>query len=370
MTDPVYVPDDVYPKISRYVVDVGDVLLTIAGTIGEVAIVKERFHGANLTENAVKIKVSRKGCLEEYLSYYLQVDFVHEHLNIIAAGAAQPKLGLYKIRGFRVQLPDLSVQKKVVQIVSAYDELIENNLKRIKLLEEKAQKTYEEWFVRMRFPGHESTPIDPDTGLPEGWISSPLKELGNVVTGKTPSKSEQKFYGNDVPFVKTPDMAFGPYVLRTNEWLSREGANSQKTKYLPKHSLLVSCIGTAGKCALTATESQCNQQINAVKFFDEEFTFYGYCFASRLKPLLDALGSNGATMTNVNKGKFERIEMLVPTKTVLLAYHNKAKGCFDAILNLIEQNVLLEKSRDILLPRLMTGMIDVEDLDVELPMTA
>jgi len=295
--------------------------------------------------------------------------FIQSLLNTIpidayVTGAAQPKLSQANLKAMKVRVPDYDSQQKIAAILSAYDDLIENNLQRIKLLEDMAQITYEEWFVRMKFPGHEYTPIDPETGLPEGWSKKKIHTIGQVITGKTPSTSNEDYYGGEILFIKTPDMADHPYVIKTEQHLSEEGAKSQYKKYLPKNSLIISCIGSAGVYALTAMPSQTNQQINAIKFNDEFYVYYMYCYSKHIKPLLEGLGSNGATMTNVNKSKFEAIEVTFPSESLLRKFENEASKNFKVILTLQNQNQLLKEARDILLPRLMTGMIDVETIEL------
>jgi len=293
-------------------------------------------------------------------------DILQVSIKQISQGAAQDNLSLEKLRSINFLVPPLPTQHRIAKILSAYDDLIENNLKRIKLLEEMAQKTYEEWFIRFKFPGYETAVFDEESGLPEGWKMVRIKDIGTVITGKTPSTTKPEFYDGDVPFIKTPDMSDYPYVLNTNQYLSDKGANTQKNKFLQKNSVVVSCIGTAGKFALVSRISQTNQQINAVVFNDEIYQFYFYGFSNYLKPLLEQLGSNGATMTNVNKGKFENIKIVLPKRIILEDYHKLVKNSFDVILSLLEQNQHLKEARDILLPRLMTGMIDVEQLELKL----
>ena len=294
--------------------------------------------------------------------YYLCSNSI---FNDVITGAAQPQITITNLSSKKLIHPPLPTQKKIAGILSAYDDAIENNLRRIKLLEEMAQITYEEWFVRLRFPGHTTTPINEATGLPEGWKKKQIKDIGEVVTGKTPSTTNQDFFGDEVPFIKTPDMADAPYVISTTQSLSRLGANSQKNKYLPKNSLMVSCIGTVGSTGLVAVASQTNQQINSIVFKDSTYCFFMYCFSRGLKPLLEGLGSNGATMTNVNKKKFEGIEFDCPAKDILVSYNAKVSSNFESILNLQYQNQHLREARDILLPRLMTGVIDAEKYQPE-----
>jgi type I restriction enzyme S subunit len=149
------------------------------------------------------------------------------------------------------------------------------------------------------------------------------------------------------------------YVIETNQYLTELGSDNQKGKLIDKNSLVVSCIGSAGAFALVSKPSQFNQQINAITFKKEEFTFFTYCYAKSLKEKLEALGSNGATMTNVNKTKFEKIEIILPDSQLLNKFHKIFKPNFENILNLQSQNQRLRETRDLLLPRLMMGILEV-----------
>ena len=286
-------------------------------------------------------------------------DLLQRKIKQISQGAAQDNLSMEKLATIKFNIPDYPIQKRIASILSAYDDLIENNLKRIKLLEEIAQRTYEEWFVKFRV-NDEQLPIDEVTGLPFGWVERELDYFGNVITGKTPSTLNRNNFDGEIQFVKTPDMSNYPYVLETIQCLSLEGAKTQIKKYIPKNSLMISCIGSAGEFALASEDCQTNQQINSIVFYKDFYTFYFYCFARGLKPLLEAIGSNGATMTNVNKGKFEKILVKQPEESYLIRFHDIAQACFDQILCLLKQNQKLKQSRDILLPRLMSGTINVE----------
>jgi type I restriction enzyme S subunit len=294
-----------------------------------------------------------------FIFHWLNSKPIRDYIKSLATGAAQPDLNHDAFKSVKINLPPLETQKRIASILSTYDDLIENNLKRIKLLEETAQNIYKEWFVNFRFPNYEHTEFDKESGLPVGWEKKTIDAFAEVITGKTPSTANSNFYGGNIPFVKTPDMHDAPYVLSTNINLSNEGAESQNNKFLPKNSVMVSCIGTAGVVALASTNCQTNQQINSVRF-DEEFkAFYFYGFARGLRTLLEGLGSNGATMVNVNKSKFEKIEIIVSDSETLKKHYGLVKVIFDQILILQEQNEKLKEARDILLPRLMNRTIEV-----------
>lgn len=305
-------------------------------------------------------------CNEDIADYnfiYYLLSSYKEGIALIASGATFPEVSNGKLKQYKIKLPPLPTQKKIAKILSYYDDLIENNLKQMKLLEESAKLTYEEWFLRFRVDG-KKLDIDIATGLPFGWEYKLMKDFGEVVTGKTPSTNNESFYNGDIPFVKTPSMHGNIYTLETQDYLTSLGANSQQNKFLPKNSLMVSCIGTAGVYSLVASNCQTNQQINSIKFYKNEYIFYIYGFAGHLTYLLDAIGSNGATMTNVNKAKFENIKVPMPSIDLLERFHNRVNPNFETILNIMKQNKLLKEARDILLPRLMTGMIDTDDMDI------
>ena len=235
----------------------------------------------------------------------------------------------------------LPTQRRIASILSAYDDLIENNLKRIKLLEEKAFLSYK-GIVK-------SEKLEKRT----------LSEFGEIITGKTPSTTNYAFFGDDIPFIKTPDMHKQIFIESTEQSLSELGAKSQEKKFLPPMSLCVSCIGTAGVIGITSKLSQTNQQINSIVFKEPKNVYFFYALMSQMKEQLDALGSNGSTFTNVNKNKFENMEVFVPNKNVLNEFAIEHENSFKLILILQKQNTKLREARDILLPRLMSGEIEV-----------
>ncbi len=275
------------------------------------------------------------------------------------ASSGRENVSKSNFMGLRLEVPEsLETQRKIGSILKNIDDLIENNLKRIRLLEEAAQNLYREWFVHMRFPGHESATFG-DDGMPEGWEMKSIGEVGSVVTGKTPPTKNSGFYGGEMTFVKTPDMHNSVYVVSSEQTLSQTGVDIQSNKTIPPFSIMVSCIGTAGVVALTSDYCQTNQQINSLIIPSLHYTLYAYQYCKSLKPILEGLGSNGATMVNVNKGKFEGIPILNPNETIIDAFGELVKPMFFKILNIQRQNIKLKEARDILLPRLMNQTISV-----------
>lgn len=255
-----------------------------------------------------------------------------------------------------VSYPDLPTQQRIAGILSAYDDLIENNRRRIGLLEQAARLLYREWFVHLRFPGHETAKMV--DGLPEGWRCGTVGDLGDVITGKTPSKAIAAHFGGPIPFIKTPDMHGKVFVLNSEESLTEQGAKTQAKKTIPAGSVLVSCIGTVGVVSMTSVPAQFNQQINAVVPASGVSNIYCYYTLQSLKSRLEGIGG-GATMSNVNKSKFEGLSISIADFDLQVAFQTTAQPIFDQILSLMRQNAQLTRARDLLLPRLMDGRIPV-----------
>lgn len=291
----------------------------------------------------------------EYIFYALST--LYDKFVSLKNGGAQPNLNSRIIKTVKIPFPTLNTQHKIAKILSSFDNLIENNQKQIKLLEEAAQRLYKEWFVDLRFPGHENTKII--DGIPEGWSKKKLFKLGNIITGKTPSTSNTQYYGGNIPFVKIPDMHNCIYPIVTENSLTIEGANTQKNKFIPKNGIMVSCIGTVGLVNIAIEQCQTNQQINSIILKDKQDLYYTYSALKRIKTLLEGVGSNGATMTNVNKTKFGNLEILYPDEVLRRNYYDFCKPIFEKIYSLSLSITKLSRARDCLLPKLISGEVEV-----------
>ena len=354
-----------YQKYKNSYIPPGSTGVVTIGTVGDKIFQSDRWCFTNQSVNVVIPNRAKHD--PDFIYYLLKLNLPKVENANPGTASGRHHVSKSNFCAIKVKVPDLLSQRKIASILSAYDDLIENNLKRIKLLEEKAQLTYEEWFIRMKYPSHENDVVDSETELPLGWNKKTLNDLGKIITGKTPSKNDQSNFNGEIPFIKTPDLADFPYVFESVETLSQKGASLQKNKFVPKESLLVSCIGSAGQYSLTSKTSQFNQQINGIVFHKRVFTYFTYCFSKTLKDKLDAIGSNGATMTNVNKRKFSQIEVVMPTERILAKFHKIVAPGFSVILNLLNTNNDLIEARNLLLPRLMSGMIDIDEIKYNYP---
>ena len=362
-----YISEEEFPKWTRRVLpSPGDLIFTYEATLNRYAIIPEGFRGC-LGRRLALIRPNPDKVDTRFLLYYF---FGEDWRKTIATnlifGSTVDRIPLTNFPNFEISLPPLPIQRKIAAILSAYDDLIENNTRRIEILEEMARSIYHEWFVKFRFPGHESVKmVNSELGpIPEGWKLKTLADFGQVITGKTPSKKIPENFGSYMPFIKTPDMHNNMFCIKVGEYLSKIGVASQRNKTIPPNSLCVSCIGTAGIVAITSVPSQTNQQINSIILQEELNREFLYFALLGLKETINQYGANGATMVNLNKGKFESLRVTSPSKNLLSNFHKVTVSNFEMIRTLQLKNLNLRKTRDLLLPRLISGEIDVENLDI------
>ena len=367
LEDVSYISKELADKNEKYHLNYNDILIALTGShinqmssvVGRIARIK--YHEDSLLNQRVGKVFAKdsKLCDIDYVYYFLSQDYIKISLASKAGGAAnQANISPNDVKSLTVRWPDIETQHRIADILSAYDDLIENNQRQIKLLEEAAQRLYKEWFVDLRFPGRENTKIV--DGVPEGWNECTVESFGTVITGKTPPTSNKEYYTNGkVPFVTISDMHNVVYPLKTEKRLTIEGAQTQKNKYIPPNSVMISCIGTVGLVSIATEVCQTNQQINSIILNNEDDLYFFYESMLRMKDLLDGLGSNGATMTNVNKSKLEKLIIISPSKDIVKQYNDVCKPLFESALNLSRKNVYLKNMREALLPKLMSGEVEI-----------
>lgn len=340
-------------RVTRY--EPGDILVSNIRPYFKKIWFSDRMSGCS--NDVIVFRTNDENWNKKFLYYVLSQDSFFDFMMAGSNGTKMPRGNKKTILEFLIPNFDVDKQICIADILSAYDDLIKNNQKQIKFLEEAAQRLYKEWFVNLRFPGYED--VDIVDGVPEGWRYKRVEEFGEVITGKTPSTSKTEYYGGNIPFVTIPDMHGNVFPLVTEKTLTKVGADTQKNKYLPANTVIVSCIATVGLVNIAIEPCQTNQQINSVILHDDNNLYFFYESMKRIKALLDGVGSNGATMTNVNKTKFSNIKVLYPTEDLVMKYNEFCKLIFAQILASSKAMLTSKQARDRLLPKLMRGEIEV-----------
>ena len=368
-----YISETAYNHMYKSKVYPYDIIMNKIANAGSVYLMPNLNRPVSLAMNLFLIRVNEK--IANPLYVYNHMKLYEPYIKQYANGTATKTITKDAVRNLKFDLPPLKTQTKIANILSAYDDLIENNNQRIKLLEEMAEEIYKEWFVRFRFPNYKNTKFLNKEGkevkhgtegaLPEGWEKKRIKQIGKVITGKTPSKLIEANFNGHIPFIKTPDMQQGMFFVKTEETLSEQGANSQTSQYIPKNSISVSCIGTVGKIGITVSQSQTNQQINSIIPLFSSSIEYIFFSIKRIKPIIESYAATGATMANLSKSKFENLKFLNPTNDLLKDFHKLIEPIFDEIKILMQKNQVLQETRDLLLRRLISGKLSVEELEID-----
>lgn len=347
-------------KIEPFLLKQGDIIFVRSNgnknLIGRSVFIETDIPNLSYSGFCIRMRPNIDNAIPKFLAYYFRSPIFRKQLSNLGGGTNINNLNQKVMKSFQISIPSISTQERIVTLISQYDDLIENNKRRIALLEESVRQLYKEWFTRFRFPGHEHVKIV--DGVPDGWINGCVADLGEVVTGKTPSTKIDENYGGDIPFIKTPDMHGQCIVLTTEQCLTERGANTQPKKLIPPNSILVSCIGTIGVTAINRYPAHTNQQINAVIPKKPHLTYFSYFVLSGLKARMEAMGG-GATMANVNKAKFASLPILLPSKSLLNSFHGAVSTSFEQVSVLLSTNEKLIKARDLLLPKLMNGELAV-----------
>ncbi len=294
--------------------------------------------------------------------YYLMC-IVGKELNYISkTSTAVPIINKSTFSDWNIVIPEkVEDQRRIASILSSLDRKIELNNKINADLEEMAQAIFKNWFVDFE-PFKDGKFVDSELGMiPEGWKVGSLGDMGNIVCGKTPSKANSNYYGGDIPFIKIPDMHGNVFVENSEDRLTEEGSLSQIKKLIPPYSLMVSCIATVGLVSINTKPSHTNQQINTVIPHNKSALFYLYQHIKNNEEFLKNMGRGGTTTLNVNTKSFSNIRLLIPSEIALDQFHGIVEGLFKKIELNMHESRTLSLLRDTLLPRLMSGELEVPE---------
>ena len=309
--------------------------------------------------DCIRLRFSTDEVVARFVSYFFLTEF-HQKWMLTQAGnkATMASLNQDIIKRIVLRLPAPSVQRKTVDILSAYDDLIANNQQRIALLEEAARQLYREWFVRLRFPGHEHTQIT--NGLPKGWDLGTIADFFDTTSGGTPSRANPDFYTGDINWVKTQELN-DDFIFETEERITEDALAKSSAKLFPANTLLVSIYGgtNIGRTGILAEPAATNQACCALFPKDPRAHYiYGALYLREQREHLIAL-AQGAAQTNISQQVIRALPMRVATASLMSTFVEALSPAFEQMKSLKRQNDKLRAARDLLLPRLMSGAIPV-----------
>lgn len=303
---------------------------------------------------------AKKAKADARFTYYLTSSdaVVLPAINSMTGASGRQRADKRFIQRLKLNLPDLPTQERIADILSAYDDLIETNSRRIELLEQAAQELYKEWFVRFRFPEYENVKFE--NSLPEGWERNKIQKYYNTCSGGTPSRSNPEYFENGVyPWVKTGEIK-DCVIIDTEEYITQEAVNNSSAKVLPAKSVAMAMYGVnIGLLAYFDSEMTCNQ---ACCVFSDKRDFsskhYLYYYLKSIREYL-LLISFGAAQQNLSQDLIKKIKITMPSDDVVQAFEKQVDDIYGNIRMLLLINKNLAEQRDMLLPRLMSGKLEV-----------
>ena len=306
-----------------------------------------------MTEHAV-VTQPNSANNAKYLTYKLS----GLSLGRFSGQAAQPGLSVTKLARLRIEMPPKWYQDRVAGILSAYDNLIEVNNKRIKVLEQIAENLYKEWFVRFRFPGHEKA--DFENGIPKGWRRGRISEFYTTSSGGTPSRELDEYYvDGTIPWIKTGELQ-DCLLIDTEERITEVAVKKSSAKFFPKDSVLMAMYGVnIGMLAYSTMDATCNQA--CCVFRDKGNISTKHYLFQCLKSIRDylLLISFGAAQQNLSQDLIKRVRIVMPDEETVIRFEQKIEPLYNEIKHLLKANACLIRQRDLLLPRLMSGKLEV-----------
>lgn len=345
-----YVDNETQKVISKYTVKTGDVVLSIVGTIGLVAIVGRTLDGANLTENCVKLS-SFHGVNRDFLYYYLRSDCGQQEIRCGTVGAVQAKLPIKNIQNIAINLPDYTTQERIASLLLSIDRKIELNQKINDNLEQQAVTYFQELYI------NNANPM---------WQIGTISNLGTVVGGSTPSKTKPEYYTNNgIAWITPKDLSINKskFISHGENDITELGLKNSSATVMPKGTVLFSSRAPIGYIAIASNEVTTNQGFKSVVPYLEIGTAFVYFFLKHSLPVIESAAS-GSTFKEISGSAMKNIPAIIPDRSTLDQFNSFCAPIFAQQKILEDQNYSLAMLRDSLLPKLMSGAIDIASIQL------
>ncbi len=327
-----------------------DVVLTTRGTIGNTAFFSSSvpYEHMRINSGMVILRCNEKRLLPAYLYHFLRSPQFFGQVNSLTSGVAQPQLPIRDMKHISMPLPSLSLQRAIADVLSSYDNLIKNNRRRIRLLEEAARLLYKEWFVHLRFPGHERVTIT--DGVPEGWETKPLSEMADITVGQSPKSIHYNTEGNGLPFHQgVRDFGF--------RFPSHRVYCTVQKRLAEPGDILFSVRAPVGRINITIDRIVIGRGLSAIRSKSNQQNLLFYALRNHF--FREDIMGTGAIFAAITKKDLYQVRLLQPPDLVAGMFMEHVCPIDSQIENLHRATEVLAHARDLLLPRLMNGEVVV-----------
>ena len=352
-----FVDEDLYKKWMKDEVERGDILITSEAPFGQIYY-WDSDEKIVLSQRLFDVRLNNEVC-HKYVYYFMTSHRYQKDLEGRATGTTVTGLRQPELLKSTILLPSLKAQRSIASILSSLDRKIELNNKINADLEEMAQAIFKNWFVDFE-PFKDGKFVDSELGMiPEGWKVGRLTDVIKLMPGGTPKTSEPLYWDNGtIPFFSPKDVN-GVYCFATEKHITEAGLNKCSSNLYPKDTIFITCRGTVGKVCLVACDMAMNQSNYAIKAIDGYSQYYVFFL---VKSVVERLikKSNGAVFSAITSKDFDE-EILIPSQKAVEDFTNVIDGFFRRIFTIGTESSRLSLLRDTLLPRLMSGEIEVPE---------
>ncbi len=341
----------------------GDVVFTQRGTLGDVGIIPSdsRYERYVISQSQMKLTVDPSIASSRYVYYYFRAPETVQRIHNTALSSGVPHINLTLLREFVVEVPSLQVQRRIAAALSAYDDLIENNAKRIRVLEEMARGLYREWFVNFRYPGHAG--VGAESGLPARWELRSLVQCAKFLSGGTPSKARPDFWQGDIPWVSSGELT-AMRVHETSLHVTSEGAENG-SRIVPPETILCVVRGMSlakeFRLGLTTKEMAFNQDLKAIVGEpDVDNLMLFHALDAQRDEIRKSANEAAHGTKKLDTPVLSKVQIVVPPAGLQRMFREHIVPIHDQWDNLTRRNTRLRAARDLLLPKLLAGQLSVD----------
>lgn len=362
----VYIDEKAYNFLSKSKLFGGEIIIANVGSVGEVFKCPILSKKMSLAPNAIMVKL--KGNNDFFYYWFKSRIGQHNILNLVS-GSAQPKFNKTHFKAMEIPVPPINVQDKIAENLSALDDKIANNHRICKNLEAQAQALFKHWFVDFA-PFKDGKFVESELGLiPEGWRVGKAEDFYTINIGKTPPRAERQWFseskGKNKIWISISDMGCcGTFISDSKEYLTPEAQSKFNIVMVPAGTILLSFKLTIGRVAIADNELTTNEAIARFILPNSDYREFTYLYLKQYK--YGSLGSTSSIATAVNSKIIKSMPFLMPSPEVMAKFSNVVGNLFDEMKILSKESSRLASLRDTLLPKLMTGEINVNEIDKSL----
>ena len=314
--------------------------------------------------------------IPKYLYYYLTSNETIDLLQFLAESRSGtfPQIRFEEVSHLSISLPTIPIQEQIVELISSLDDKIELNNKINQELEDLAQTLFKQWFIDFEFPNENGEPykssggemVDSELGeIPKGWLESKLDDISNISIGRTPPRQEHHWFSkhpNDVMWISIKDMGnCGAFILNTSEFLTEEAVSKFKIPIIASNTVIISFKLTVGRISITTDRMLSNEAIAHINLIDDSMSpEFIYLYLKQFN--FDSLGSTSSIATAVNSKAIKALKFIKPSQDVFQNFQLQVFPVFQQILSYTKENQQLTNLRDTLLPKIISGELEVSQI--------